>query len=122
MTPLEKLKGLREKVEREKDGTYPIDKQLIISNLKMVYDPEMTDVSVYDLGLIYAIDVDENLGGVELTHTLTSAFCPYADEIVHAIHKACEVDNVNLINIVTTFDPPFSMEMVPEETKIMLGW
>ena len=122
MTPYEKLKQLREKVEREKDEILPIDKQLIISNLKNVYDPEMSGVSVYELGLIYTIDTNEKEGTVELTHTLTSAWCPYADEIVHAIHKACEVENVNSINIITTFDPPFSMEMVPEETRLMLGW
>tara|TARA_R110002020_G_scaffold127232_4_gene285492 strand:+ start:26 stop:394 length:369 start_codon:yes stop_codon:yes gene_type:complete len=122
MTPYEKLKLLREKVEREKDVTLPIDKQHIINNLKDVYDPEMSGVSVYELGLIYTIDIDEEVGTVELTHTLTSAWCPYADEIVHAIHKACEVENVESINIITTFDPPFSMEMVPEETRLMLGW
>ena len=122
MTPYEKLKLLREKVEREKDVVLPIDKQLIINNLKNVYDPEMSGVNIYELGLIYTIDTDEKEGAVELTHTLTSAWCPYADEIVHAIHKACEVENVESINIITTFDPPFSMDMVPEETRLMMGW
>lgn len=119
MMPHEKLKLLREK--QKNDGT-PIDKQHIINNLKNVYDPEMSGVSVYDLGLIYSIDIDEKEGVVEVTHTLTSAFCPYADEIVHAIHKACEVGNVKSVNVVTTFNPPFTMDMVPEETKLMLGW
>ena len=122
MTASEKLNLLREKSKREKDISLPIDKQHIISNLKEVYDPEMSGVSVYDLGLIYKIDTDEEEGVVEVTHTLTSAFCPYADEIVHAIHKACEVENVESVNIITTFDPPFTMEMVPEETRLMLGW
>ena len=72
--------------------------------------------------MIYTIDTDEKEGSVELTHTLTSAWCPYADEIIHAIHKACEVENVESINIITTFDPAFSMDMVPEETKLMMGW
>ena len=122
MTPYEKLKRLREKVEREKDVVLPIDKQHIINNLKNVYDPEMSGVNIYELGLIYTIDTDEKEGAVELTHTLTSAWCPYADEIIHAIHKACEVENVESINIITTFDPAFSMDMVPEETKLMMGW
>jgi len=122
MTPYEKLKLLREKVEREKDVVLPIDKQHIINNLKNVYDPEMSGVNIYELGLIYTIDTDEKEGSVELTHTLTSAWCPYADEIIHAIHKACEVENVESINIITTFDPAFSMDMVPEETKLMIGW
>ena len=122
MTPYEKLKLLREKVERQKDVVLPIDKQHIINNLKNVYDPEMSGVNIYELGLIYTIDTDEKEGSVELTHTLTSAWCPYADEIIHAIHKACEVENVESINIITTFDPAFSMDMVPEETKLMMGW
>ena len=122
MTPYEKLKLLREKVESEKDVVLPIDKQHIINNLKNVYDPEMSGVNIYELGLIYTIDTDDKEGAVELTHTLTSAWCPYADEIIHAIHKACEVENVESINIITTFDPAFSMDMVPEETKLMMGW
>ena len=122
MTASEKLKLLREKTEREKGTSLPIDKQHIINNLKEVYDPEMSGVSVYDLGLIYKIETDEEKGTVELTHTLTSVFCPYADEIVHAIHKACEVENVESVNIITTFDPPFNMDKVPYETKLMLGW
>ena len=119
MTPYEKLKKLREKISN-KSGA--IDKQHIINNLKEVYDPEMSGVSVYELGLIYNIDIDEEEGAVELTHTLTSAWCPFADEIVHAIYRACEVDNVNSVNVITTFDPPFSLEMVPEETKLIMGW
>ena len=119
MTPLEKLKLLKEKLDSKGK---PINKENIINNLKQVYDPEMSEISVYELGLIYNIDTDEKEGIVELTHTLTSAFCPFADEIIHAIHKACEVENVNSVNIITTFDPPFTMERVPEETRLMLGW
>ena len=119
MTPHEKLKLLREKVSTKGN---PIDKQHIINNLKDVYDPEITSVSIYELGLIYNIDTNEKEGSVELTHTLTSAWCPFADEIIHAIHKACEVDNVDSINIITTFDPPFNLEMVPEETRLIMGW
>ena len=118
MTPLEKLKLLKEKL----DSKGKINKEDIINNLKQVCDPEMSEISIYELGLIYNIDTDEKEGIVELTHTLTSAFCPFADEIIHAIHKACEVENVNSVNIITTFDPPFTMEMVPEETRLMLGW
>ena len=96
-------------------------KENIIDVLQKVYDPEIP-ISIYDLGLIYNIDIDEREGIVKLTHTLTSAWCPFADEIVHAIYKACEVDNVNSIDIITTFDPPFSMDMVSEETRLILGW
>ena len=88
MTPYDKLKLLREKVAPKNNS---IDKQHIINNLKEVYDPEMSGVSVYELGLIYDIDIDEKEGAVKLTHTLTSAWCPFADEIVDEIHN-----NINL--------------------------
>ena len=82
----------------------------VISQLREVYDPEMESVNVYDLGLIYDIKIDEKNCWVEITHTLTSAFCPFADSIVEHVE------------VITVFDPPFTMEMVPEETRLMMGW
>ena len=122
MSSSEKLKLLREKIEREEGATLPIDKQHIVNNLKEVYDPEMPGINVYDLGLIYEVDINEKEGVVDILHTLTSAFCPYADEIVHAIHKACEVENVITVNVITTFTPPFSIDSVPYDIRLMLGW
>ena len=99
-----------------------IDKQLIIDNLKNVYDPEIPSASLYDLGLIYDIAINEREYEVTITHTLTSAFCPFADQIVNNIRQAGYVEEVRSVQIVTTFDPPFSMDMVPEETRMLLGW
>ena len=99
-----------------------IDKQQIIENLKNVYDPEIPSASLYDLGLIYDIVISAREHEVTITNTLTSAFCPFADEIVNNIRQAGYVENVRSVQIVSTFDPPFSMDMVPEETRMMLGW
>ena len=99
-----------------------IERQPIIENLKNVYDPEIPSASLYDLGLIYDIAINEREHEVTITHTLTSAFCPFADQIVADIRQAGYVDEVRSVQIVTTFDPPFSMDMVPEETRMMLGW
>ena len=99
-----------------------IDRQPIIENLKNVYDPEIPSASLYDLGLIYDIAINEREHEVTITHTLTSAFCPFADQIVADIRQAGYVDEERSVQIVTTFDPPFSMDMVPEETRMMLGW
>ena len=99
-----------------------IDRQPIIENLKNVYDPEIPSASLYDLGLIYDIAINEREHEVTITHTLTSAFCPFADQIVADIRQAGYVDEVRSVQIVTTFDPPFSMDMVPEETRMMLEW
>jgi len=99
-----------------------INKEAIIENLKNVYDPEIPSASLYDLGLIYNIDINEEEYEVTITHTLTSAFCPFADQIVADVRQAGYVEDVRSVQIELTFDPPFSMDMVPEETKIMLGW
>ena len=99
-----------------------IDREAIIKNLKNVYDPEIPSASLYDLGLIYDIDLDHENYQVVITHTLTSAFCPFADEIVYNIRQAGYVEGVRGVEVNTTFDPPFSMDMVPEETKLLLGW
>ena len=99
-----------------------IDKDHIIANLREVYDPEMQDINVYDLGLIYDIIIDEKEGSVEIIATLTSAFCPFADDIISSITKACYVENVQRAHVEITFDPPFTIDSVPEETKAIMGW
>jgi len=98
-----------------------IDKDHIIANLKEVYDPEIS-INVYDLGLIYDILIDEKEGSVDIIHTLTSAFCPFADQIVSDIRQAGQIEGVHIVDVITTFDPPFTMDNVPEETKMMMGW
>ena len=98
-----------------------IDKEQIIANLREVYDPEIS-INVYDLGLIYDIDIDEKESSVNITATLTSAFCPFADEIVGSMQKAGYAKNVLTVNVDITFDPPFTMDSVPQETSDIMGW
>ena len=96
-----------------------IDTDHIIRNLKEVYDPEIS-VNIYDLGLIYNIETNKDI--VDITHTLTATFCPFSDEIVNGIRQAGMVDNVSVVNVITTFDPPFTIDSVSEETKMIMGW
>jgi metal-sulfur cluster biosynthetic enzyme len=94
--------------------------ETIVENLRTVYDPEI-DINVYDLGLIYDINLDD-LPKAVITHTLTSAFCPFADQIIADIEGAViRVEGVGTVKIITTFDPPFGPEMMSEETKMILG-
>tara|TARA_R100000008_G_scaffold38348_1_gene21897 strand:+ start:180 stop:479 length:300 start_codon:yes stop_codon:yes gene_type:complete len=93
----------------------------IIKQLQQVFDPEIS-INVYDLGLIYDIQINEEKRSVEITHTLTTPFCGFADVIAENIRKAGYVDGVDEVTIVTTFDPPFTLEMVPEETRMVMGW
>lgn len=95
-------------------------KEEIINNLKEVYDPEIS-INVYDLGLIYEINLKEN-NHCDIVMTLTSAFCPAADEIIAEVHEAtCMADGVDTCDVEITFDPPFGPEMMSEETKMILG-
>ena len=96
-----------------------IDKDHIIANLREVYDPEIS-VNVYDLGLIYDIEICGD--SVNITHTLTSAFCPFADEIVSNIKQAGMVEGILTVNVITTFEPLFTMDSVPLNTRALLGW
>ena len=98
-----------------------IDKDHIIANLKEVYDTEIS-INVYDLGLIYDIIIDVKEGSVDIIATLTSAFCPFADDIISSITKACYVENVHSAHVEITFEPPFTMDSVPEATRAVMGW
>ena len=92
----------------------------IVENLWDVYDPEIA-INVYDLGLIYDIDL-EHLPKVAVTHTLTSAFCPFADQIIADIDGATiRVEGVSEVEVITTFTPEFGPDMMSEETKMILG-
>jgi|TARA_B100000073_G_C23616883_1_gene526838 metal-sulfur cluster biosynthetic enzyme len=95
-------------------------KEEIIKNLRTVFDPEIS-VNIYDLGLIYNIDVSE-LPKVTITHTLTSVFCPAADQIIDDIKMETErAEGVDECMIITTFDPPFGPEMMSEEARLILN-
>ena len=73
----------------------------ITKQLRQVYDPEIS-VNVLDLGLIYDIQINEEEQSVEITHTLTSAFCPFSDEIVNNIKEAGYVEGIKDVSVITT--------------------
>jgi len=92
----------------------------IVKVLKYIYDPEIP-VNIYDLGLIYNIDVDEN-NNVELTMTLTAPNCPIADQIVMEVETQLKnIDGVKDVNVNLVFDPPWDKEMMSDEAKLELG-
>ena len=96
-------------------------RQRVIESLQKVFDPEMSSVSVYDLGLIYLIEVTGE--SVKVEHTLTSMACPFADQICADITNAVmSTPGVKAVDRQLVFTPPFSIDMVPEETKLIMGW
>ena len=95
-------------------------KEQIIDQLKTVYDPEITSINIFDLGLVYDIDIKDK--DVTITHTLTSMFCPMADEISASIKRAVmEVEGIGEVKVKLTHTPPFTKEMMSEEARLSLG-
>ena len=93
----------------------------IVAMLKTVYDPEIP-VNVYDLGLIYKIDVSDNWE-VVLDMTLTAPNCPAADFIMEDIRQKIEsVEGVNSATINLVFEPEWDKDMMSEEAKLELGF
>ena len=89
-------------------------------NFQMEY-PEIP-VNVYDLGLIYKIDVSDN-GEVVLDMTLTAPNCPAADFIMEDIRQKIEsVEGVNSATINLVFEPEWDKDMMSEEAKLELGF
>ena len=93
----------------------------IVAMLKTVYDPEIP-VNVYDLGLIYKVDVSDN-GEVALDMTLTAPNCPAADFIMEDIRQKVEsVEGVTSATINLVFEPEWDKDMMSEEAKLELGF
>lgn len=93
----------------------------IVKMLKTVFDPEIP-VNVYDLGLIYSIDVDDNRQ-VKIDMTLTAPNCPAADFIIEDIRIKIEsIEGVAGVDINLVFEPEWNQDMMTEEAKLELGF
>ncbi len=93
----------------------------ILKVIKEVFDPEIP-VNIYDLGLIYEIDVDD-YDNVDIKMTLTAPNCPVADSMPNEVkEKVKAIEGVNNVNIEMVFDPPWSASMMSEEAKLVLGY
>ena len=94
--------------------------QDIVYTLKNIYDPEIP-VNIYDLGLIYDIDVEPG-GAVTIRMTLTAPNCPMADQLLEEVNaNVAKVKGVTEVNVILTFDPPWDRSMISEESLLELG-
>ena len=92
----------------------------IIAAMRTVYDPEIS-VNIYDLGLIYAIDIDDQ-GQVEIAMTLTAPGCPVAGILPRQVEDAVrEVDGVRDARVTLVWDPPWDQDRISDEAKLSLG-
>jgi FeS assembly SUF system protein len=92
----------------------------IIAALKTVYDPEIP-ADIYELGLIYDIDVDAERN-VTIAMTLTAPGCPVAGEMPKWVENAVNaVPGVSNTSVVMTFDPPWDMSRMSDEARLALN-
>ncbi len=90
-------------------------KEKIVEKLKEIYDPEIP-LSLWELGLIYNIEINER--NVNILMTLTSPQCPMSDYLIEMIKdKLIELEFIDEVNVNLTFDPPWTPEMIKEEKK-----
>ena len=92
----------------------------IIEQLKKVYDPEIP-VNVYDLGLIYRIELKED-NSVDIDMTLTAPNCPAADFMMEDVRMKVEsIQGITAVNLNLVFEPEWSQDLMTEEAKLELG-
>lgn len=92
----------------------------IVAALRMVFDPEIP-VNIFDLGLIYEIDIDD-FNHVACKMTLTAPGCPVAGEFPDTVRCAIEsVDGVSEAEVELTWEPPWTQDMMGEAAKLQLG-
>ena len=105
----------------EKENDILTVEEKIVKMLRTVYDPEIP-VNVYDLGLIYSIEVDDEKN-VHIELTLTAPNCPAADFIIEDVRMKVEsIDDVKSVDIQLVFEPEWDKDMMSEEAKLELGF
>ncbi|MBA1145830.1 SUF system Fe-S cluster assembly protein [Ectothiorhodospiraceae bacterium WFHF3C12] len=96
-------------------------RERIVAALKCVYDPEIP-IDIYELGLIYELDVDED-GFVDVIMTLTTPACPVAGQMPGMVKAAVEqVEGVVAAEVQLTFEPQWTMDRMSEAARLQLGF
>ncbi len=94
----------------------------VIEVLKTVFDPEIP-VNIYDLGLIYRVELNENNTELSVDMTLTAPNCPAADFIVEDVRQKLEtITGLEKVEVNLVFEPEWDKDMMSEEAKMELGF
>ncbi len=95
--------------------------QKIVEMIKTVYDPEIP-VNIYDLGLIYRIEVKDD-SSVDIDMTLTAPNCPAADFMMEDVRQKVEgIEGIGTVTLNLVFEPEWSQDLMTEEAKLELGF
>ena len=106
---------MRKQIEKD------IISERIIQVIKTIYDPEIP-VNIYDLGLIYEINIDDE-HVAHITMTLTAPNCPMAEELLEEVkYKVGGTKGVKECDLKLTFNPPWDKSMLSDEAKLELGF
>ncbi|MEI6683737.1 MAG: iron-sulfur cluster assembly protein [Bacteroidota bacterium] len=93
----------------------------IIAAIKSVFDPEIP-VNIYDLGLIYNLQIDEETKDVYILMTLTSPNCPVAEDMPDQVRDVVKlVEGVGAVRVELTFEPPWDKDMLSQSALLELG-
>lgn len=94
----------------------------VIELLRTVYDPEIP-VNIYDLGLIYRIEINDEADWLQVDMTLTAPNCPAADFIVMDVRQKLEtIESFKRVDVNLVFEPEWTKEMMTEEARLELGF
>jgi len=103
----------------KKDSILQLESE-IVKILRNTYDPEIP-VNIYDLGLIYDIDINEQKMAT-ITMTLTAPNCPVADQLLIEVRdKVSAIEGIAGAEVNLVFDPPWNQSMMTEEALLELG-
>ena len=94
----------------------------IVENLKLIFDPELP-VNIYDLGLIYKIELEvkDNYMYCEIEMTLTSPSCPVSDSLLSQVqYAALNLEEIDEVNVDLVFEPMWTNEKITSEGKDIL--
>lgn len=93
----------------------------VIEVLRTVYDPEIP-VNIYDLGLIYRIELSDDLSSLVVDMTLTAPNCPAADFIMDDVRQKLEaISGIGHVELNLVFEPEWTKDMMSEEAKLEMG-
>ncbi len=94
----------------------------VIEVLRTVYDPEIP-VNIYDLGLIYRIELNDASDELSVDMTLTAPNCPAADFILEDVRQKLEsISGLKKVDVQLVFEPEWNKDMMSEEAKMELGF
>ena len=107
--------------DSNKTPTQKAIEEKVVAAIQTIFDPEIP-VNIYDLGLIYDIDVDAETSMVKLKMTLTAPGCPVAGELVAQVErKVEELAEVPSASVELVWDPPWNRELMSEAARLELG-